>query len=323
MANTAIESKSHVTEAPQAHDMWAEWKPFAWWGIALEVPAAWSPGRLVGTAREGRAQLDDGEMERLDLTWKVQRRGLMHRLLERHLRQVEEAAPKGEGRIRIERNRPLPVDVGGDAEYFVWRTRDAEAHNLVVETQERRPRVIFMRIVGRGKERIAKTARRVMGSVVIAPGGRERRWSVFGLDVTLPGELELARSAFVTGRSRMEFARFERRLIVQKFSMGRTLLGEQTLRRWALETFRKELRGFRLEFDDQGGSDHPGLVIRGGHRFPVTRWLGMGHLRWTGWFCAPENKIVAVIDRFRGRAGPLPLVARVGCCAAGPESWLR
>jgi len=151
--------------------------------------------------------------------------------------------------------------------------------------------------------------------------GEERVWAAFGLDITLPCELDLAR---LEPLPTSQVMRFENRrgesVTLQRFPLYPACLGKDTLR-----TFAARVKGRRYRLYDEGdftrADGRTGAVLsyrtrgRGGlGALTAAEWQG----RLWVWGCEDLHRLYC-LDHHARDVGTLPdLPDRVVCCRAAP-----
>ena len=311
--------------------IYRDWANFGWYGISLEIPADWNPGKLGGDARSGSSRLDDSEIVRLEIEWKEaggdDRVGL---IVDRYVEGLAKNAQKQNTRLRVDRTADCPgLELGHmrSAEYFVWES-GFRVHTLACYSAPS-DRLLFLRAMGRPSEDLAGVLPRLFNSLRDVPATDPQPWALYDLAFASPPGYELDHYELKSGHIRLRFRRGSNLLQIDRLSLAKTLLNQRTLQDWYREFFRKDLRHLDYQAEDAEIDGHEGLVVSGR---PKSRWRGLLlplpfwnprprlHVACRAWLCPESNKIfVAHTHWKRGQEAPdCGEIQRTVICHAGP-----
>jgi hypothetical protein len=140
-------------------------------------------------------------------------------------------------------------------------------------------------------------ARRIFGSIRVAPREGMNEWAVFGLRFVVPHDWRLEQSSLRTGSLQFLFKAGSEELEVVRQSLARMTLGKSSLEQWLQATFAKPLKGFRCASKACDYRGHP-AARRGGELSLRARPLAVFRRRCyataLAWHCPEADKLFAV-----------------------------
>jgi len=273
------------------------WARLGWHGIACDVPEDWCPGSLEGDYASGYLRVEDETSVRLELRWESAGRSVLpaSALVDNFLKQTRKKLPRGAPEPAVDRGRAVKELAGLDHEAFTWRG-GFNAHSvLLVEPDSRR--VVHVRVFFGEADDAKGQARRIFGSLAVAPRGGMLEWAVFGLRFQMPERWRLEQSALQTGRLQFRFRSGSDELEVARQSLAEVTLRNATLDAWFQGLFAKSLRGFRTASRAAEYRGHPAMRC-GGVLSLRARPLAVFRRRRiaTGlaWHCPEADKVFAI-----------------------------
>jgi len=288
------------------------WKTFGWCGMTFMIPERWAPGRIEGDEREGSLRIDDPLMERINLRWKLTSAGKIGLFIDKHIHEIKRQARKKGIDLVVKRRLDYPLGKRFHGEFFHWKA-DLQAYNLCFQTGGKTNRVIFLRILGKLDEDIHAQAKKIASSFRVSVDSRPKRWALFGLDVTIPGDFKMEGYSLLAGSVKITFSRRGQELTVNKFSLARTVLREESLKDWVLRHFKGELKNFGCDIKEREIHGHPGLMVAGERKGLLTRKFWKRKALLYCWFCQDSNKLLVILNKFQ-REDEIEEVARGVLC---------
>ena len=288
-----------MTEAKKA-----DWKPFAWEGMQLTVPADWELGAVSGDGRKGTFRLDDERLARLEAHWEVGRPQTdLAPIAERHVAGLKKAAQKQGLDFRLDPDAKVALPEGMQAVCFGWKS-DVRAFNLLAFCPACR-RVSLLRVISRPRERLRPVAARVFASFADHACEGVVPWAAYGMRLEAPERFRLEKHTLNLQRIELEFEDGPDRVAAARFNLAEINLRGKNLRQWLADMYAKQLNDLRLETADEEYRGHPSVRLAGRpkrFRFQALRSRGM---RFAGriWRCEEEDKIFVV--RWRSRESRL------------------
>ncbi len=152
---------------------------------------------------------------------------------------------------RDARRKRCPFSRSVDGQQYQYRG-ELDGEGAIFATRDRR--IAFLEAVGDSSTARRRVLARAQNSFEV---GERDRWSVLGLDLTLPRPLRVERKEFLAGRTSLVLSRRGVRVVAERWGLAESLLAQTDLQMWA----RNRLgNGWRVE------ADGPGL--RGGRSTP-------------------------------------------------------
>ncbi len=295
---------------------------FGWQGITLRIPPDWNLGRVDGNYQSGYARLDDDQIVRAEVEWREgkKRQLSVEALVDRYVEGLEKKAKKTDLPFSVNRRARFLKDKrwleGSEYELFVWEA-DFRTYNLARACPQC-GRIILLRVLTRLQEKAEELVDSIFRSLEDHPREGRVSWSIYGLHFEMPEAFQLAGQELKSGHLQLNFTRDRQTCRIHRVSLAHLLLKDVRLAEWYQGFFRKQLRDFRIEVEDQDLNGHPGLWVRGQ---PRSRWLQLIRpLPFLNpkprlfqdsrvWRCAAADKICIIDHLYRKReeAEDLPL----------------
>ncbi|MDA0747566.1 MAG: hypothetical protein O2954_13680 [bacterium] len=291
----------------------SSWSTLGWHGISLNIPADWNPGKIVGDEKAGEMRLDAPTTIRLELEWKEargeERVGL---IVDRYVESLAKNAQKEKKALEVERtpaNEWLNLPDMRSVEYFTWKT-DSQVHTLACYSPSS-DRLIFLRVMEGLEEDLSTLLPTIFNSLSDTPPDQPRTWALYDLECLAPPDYNLENYQLKSGHIRLVFEKGRNRLQVDRLSLAKTLLKNQSIEDWYLDFFRKDLRSFNTSTQENAMEPHPGLTIQGK---PKSRWRALlmplpfwnvrprMYLDGHAWACPDSNKIYSVQSHWKKAA---------------------
>ncbi len=292
------------------------WSRLGWHGISFDVPEDWCPGTLEGDYANGYMRVEDETRVRLELRWETggRRVAAASQLVDAYLRESRRKLRRGLPEPRVDRGRAVKELGALDHEAFTWRCGSGAgatgAHSLIVVAPASR-RVVHVRVLfAEGRDERA-LARRLFGSLRVAPRDGADEWAVFGFRFELPQEWRLERSSLRTGCLQFAFRAGGDEFEVVRQSLAGLTLRNSPLEQWLQATFAQALRGFRCTVRADSYRGHPAARCAGVLSLrarPLAILRARRHLTALAWRCAEADKLFAL--RCESRTADDPRVAR-------------
>ncbi len=290
-----------------------DWVQFGWQGICLRVPGDWNLGRVDGDYKSGYARLDDAEIVRAEVEWREGKGAVsLGALVDRYVESLEKKAKKNSLQFSVNRRARFLRDKrwleGSDYEVFTWEA-DYRAYNLARICPEC-GRIALLRVLTRPQEKLDEVAEEVFRSLEDHPRAGQVFWSLYGLQFSLPPEFKLSGHELKSGHIQLSFEKDRQVCRVQRLSLAHLLLKDTSLKDWYLGFFKKQLRDFRVEAQEEPVRGHQGLRVLGA---PRSRWRQLVRplpflnpqpryfLDSRVWRCAAADKICIIDHLYRRR----------------------
>jgi hypothetical protein len=281
------------------------WVPFSWYGIGLDIPAEWNPGKIAGDHKSGNVRLDDPTTVRLEVEWKEARGDdRVAIIVDRYVEGLAKGAQKEKSSLNVKRQTDctwLDLPNMTTPEYFTWDT-EYSVHTIAVYSPVS-DRLIFVRIMLHPHEDPGSTLMRILNSLTDTSPDEAQTWSLYDLICTSPPGYVLETYELKSGHIRLRFDLGRNSVQVDRLSLAEMLLKNRTLSDWYKEFFRKELRHSNIETSEAKTFEHMGIEVTGK---PKSRWRGLlaplpfwnvrPRLNMEGrvWPCMESNKIYCV-----------------------------
>ena len=282
-----------------------KWIPFKWHGVGLDVPEEWNPGKIVGDPKSGNVRLDDAEIIRIELEWKLaDGDSSVDQIVDRYIEGLAKTAQKEKRSLSVERGSDA-VDLKGipfeGATYFSWRST-FDVHTLACYS-DLSDRLLFVRVMVKPDEDASELLQRVFESLTDTPTQAPQSWSLFGLQVTSPAGYILEEYDLKSGHIRLQFTSDKTIVQVDRLSLANALLRETDLADWFTAFFAKDLRYINYTVESPGTFGDNDILIQGQPKSrsqsllqPLPFWDARPRRFYTAraWLDAEENRILAV-----------------------------
>lgn len=192
---------------------------FGWHGLSLRHPDDWVPVSLSGDRRSGYARLASPRDLSLQVRWAPLGSGELAPALNRYLDRLA-------GDARRHR-RSFDRDVHAESGVLRYRYQsELDGEGLLFPSGD--GRVVFIEAVGES----VTARRRVVQSARDSFATGTERWSVLGLDLTLPAPLRVERREFLAGRTALTLAGRGVRVTAERWGLAEGLLARRSLSEW-------------------------------------------------------------------------------------------
>ncbi len=286
------------------------WMPFCWYGIRMQIPAEWNPGKLVGDRKSGNVRLDDQTIPRVELEWKAaggdERISL---IVDRYVEGLEKEAKKNNQKMEVDRSATCPglsLAEMRNTVYFTWRSQFI-VHTLACYSPAS-DRLLFVRAMAREGEDLSELLPKLLNGLVDSGRNDRQAWSLFDLSATSPPGYELENYSLKSGHIQLKFQKGRDIFQVDRLSLAKILLRDTSLATWYRDFYRKDLRHIHVETEEEGPDDEPVLIIAGNPRgrlrgllMPLPFWNSRPRLHLAGraWVCGEANKIMVAQSYYR------------------------
>lgn len=268
-----------------------------WQGITLDVPEDWCPGSIEGDNASGYLRVEDETRVRAELRWETMGRKTASaaHLVDEYLRQTRRKLPRGAPEPVVERGRAVKELGTLDHEAFTWRG-GFNAHSLLLVAPEAR-RVVHLRVPFEEGDDHKALARRLFGSVRVAPPNGAAEWAVFGLRFELPAAWRLEHCSLRTGLLQFVFKAGSDELEVVRQGLAAITLQKSSLEQWLRGQFARSLRGFRCTVRSGHYREHE--AVRGSGELslrarPLAVFRPRRYATVLAWHCQEADKLFAL-----------------------------
>lgn len=175
---------------------------------------------LSGDRKSGYARLASPRALSLQLRWAPAGSESLRRALDRYLDRLSRDSRKTKGKFSRE--------VTDDSGLLRYKYRgELDGDGILFPTEE--GRVAFLEAVGESPT----ARRRHLDHAYATFHAAGERWSVLGLDFTLPGPLRVEAKEFLAGRTTLKLIGRGVRITGERWGLAESLLAEQSLSEWA------------------------------------------------------------------------------------------
>jgi hypothetical protein len=280
---------------------------FAWRGICVSLPRDWSPGFIQDKDKSGYVRMEDRNSVRMELRWNVMKPGYSTSA-DRTIKEAARSARKAKEQIAVERNLSwrTPREMGGE---FFFIGGDWNAYYLLAT---RGDLGVCLRVMGAPGEDVSADARGILESLRVSAGSRTR-WAVFGLDAYLPADYEIEKHSLVTGHISLRFRNGVNRLVLDRYSLADSALGDKTLERWLAVKHYRLLDNFRTESGPAEVRGHEAVRITGTKKLRLSMLRKPKFINLTGWICDRLNRLFVSTLEHNGDDDTREIVKNVRC----------
>jgi hypothetical protein len=248
---------------------------FGWQGFSLDHPPDWGPVSLAGTQPQGYVRLEGPDSGLIQIRWSSKGDP------------AESAVRTYLNRMRADsKKRSLPfeyeVETRNGAFQYSYKSELYGFGTLFKPAGE--SRCFFLEAAGPSRKGARGNWEKGLSSF-LSPGGDHTRWSLLGLDVTLPAKAELHSKELKAGKTRLEFSVKGARIVAERWGFAEQLLATQSLASWLCHACR--FGGANIVESEEGvEAIQPRIVLRSIHALARA--------------CLEKNQIELILVESRG-----------------------
>lgn len=272
-----------------------------WQGITLKVPADWSLVGVSGDDKKGYFRVDGPIAAALEVRWSSaagKPPDLMAKGRE-FMSTLEKSCKKG--RVKFS-SKIKPEEKVANSVVFQWKADRAGQGRLTYCPEC--DRVLIAQVISSKDENVSSQAPAILGSMKDHRDDGWVDWALYGLEFAVPASYRIEKQQLMSGYLSLAFKSRAKTLVVERWGLAGTLLGEMELEQWYRKDVTPDVKGYKLGYQDWERGGHPGLKItgrRGGikmmakaivHAFTLHPHPGL----YTGyaWHCEESNRLFSV-----------------------------
>lgn len=225
---------------------------FGWEGFSFEHPEDWAPVVLSGDRSQGYARIVSSGRILMQARWKrLKQPADANRFLDAYLGRLE----RDSKRARV----PFTSERQEEGDRTTYRYAGQNYGRGALFQVEGDDRAFVLEISSSRNDSLQSFVRDALRTFRIDPAND--RWSVFGLDLTLPLGLKVDKREFLAGKTRLEWTAGRRaRISATRYGFADQLLSKHKLGEWAeavvgapVTSAAEEDDGVRLTLKGRGG----------------------------------------------------------------------
>lgn len=268
-----------------------KWKKFGWHDIQVEVPEDWCLHSEGGDWESGFFRLDNGILITLEVKWERNEKAAdigntladLRKEMEKHDRKIEFSDASGLMKtVKLKGMKYEGMSWTGTISGAGVLSRCKSCNTTLVVRQYWEPgdeeqKALFSRVAGSIRDHLRSD--------------RMSFWSVYGLQVKVPGTYRLFNREFLSGKCQLAFTRDKSRMEFLRLGFGRMVIEQEGLVDW----FRRSHRLIRNLSgpDDVGIHGHDGMLFQAVRR-SEKKFKGGMPVQSVLWYCEPSDKIYLV-----------------------------
>jgi len=274
------------------------WSTIAWEGVSVRVPTDWSLVGVSGDAHKGYLRVDSPGTSVLEMRW-LKAGNKPPELMAKGrelLSNLEKSCRKKGTKLASK------IKADGDAVAFWWKAdRIGEGRLTYCKKCDR---VLIAQVIYSRDEDISETARTILKSMRDHRSDELINWALYGLEFAVPPGYVIDKYTLMSGYLQLSFKNHARRLIVERWGLAKTLLGEGSLIDWYRKDVLPDVKGFRTQLEEVKILDHSGLKMKGqasGIRqalksaaYSLTLYTNPKLVTGYAWECPESNRLYSV-----------------------------
>ncbi|MDH7602140.1 MAG: hypothetical protein QHI38_08325 [Armatimonadota bacterium] len=281
-----------------AKNMPQTWGTIAWEGVTARVPAEWSLVGVSGDAQKGYLRVDSSESSVLEMRWSTAQ-GKPPELLAKArelLANLDKSCRKQGTKLTSK------IKNEGQAVAFWWKTDRVGEGRLTY--CDKCDRVLIAQVIYPCDEDFSDTAQSILRSIRDHRSDGLVGWALYGLEFAVPPSYSLEKHTLMSGYLQLVFRNHAKRLIVERWGLANSLLGDDSLMDWYRKDVLPDIKGFRVEFGETEILGHQALRVFGwaaGIRqaiktaaYSLTLYTNPKLLTGYAWQCTESNRLYSV-----------------------------
>ena len=283
-------------------------KPFGWNGISCRVPLDWDVTNLSGGNKQGYFAFDDEQYRRLEIKYdRAKRWGEpdLEKTLNYYFDTIRKKLKKHvpfdvEFNIKLAGSENIPED----RQYLTYGwSSDAISRGIIWYCPVCRRITIAQCMAAPNKANLREMAD-VLMSAQCHTEGENRLWAVYDFAVEIPERFNLVGQKLQAGLISLTLNRRAEQVVIDRLSMGDTVIKHSKLDEYVKKIHYKKLRGRRLRFEEDLTRGIPGFRIEGERRnllyyIPyvsgiLRKWRKSDHIAGHVWYSEELNRIFVI-----------------------------
>ncbi len=290
MSDAAPETELTLHAPPPGwSDLPPGWKPLAWAGVGLAVPAHWDLGRFAGTIKQGGLRVDDAQRIVAQVKWWSTGGPIsLERTAERQ-RKAGGAAKRGQPRLDLELapEPGLPLPRTGRAAAYTL-TGAAHHETLVLWQHASERRAALFRFLGNAELLPRPLLTQLLRTLRLDDANEPLNWAALDWGLQSPAGWVLQKAALASGVCYIRFGQRRRQIALRRFSAASALLGQPddptSLADWARAVYAEA--SFDMKYALQRDESRRRVTLTARRRWwTLPRWRGLipHHQVWPRW----------------------------------------
>ncbi|MGQ9454791.1 MAG: hypothetical protein ACUVRS_05835 [Armatimonadota bacterium] len=275
-----------------------DWATVAWEGVGVRVPEDWSLVGVSGDARKGYLRVDSPGTSVLEMRWSA----AMGKPPELMAKARELIANLEKTCRRKGTKLTSKIKAGSDGVAFWWKAERIGQGRLTY--CEKCDRVLIAQVIYPRKEDMSETAEAILKSMRDHRSDGWIGWALYRLEFAVPEGYTIDRYTLMSGYLQLAFKRHAQRLVVERWGLASTLIGEGSLADWYCKDVLPDIKGFRTHLEEVEVAGHPGLKVTGqavgikqalrSLAYSLTLYTNPKMLTGYAWECRDSNRLFSV-----------------------------
>lgn len=197
---------------------------FAWEGFSFTHPEDWSPVTLSGVRAQGYARLQGPGRIGCQIRWqKAPKKPDLDLALDNYLRVLEKDASRAKLKLRTERK------LEDDRLIYRW-VGSTQGRGAILISDGR---LFVLEVTGGSSDSLLPFANSLLDYFQAGSQEDLERWSLFGMNIKLPGGLSPISKSLQSGRTWLTFRQTGTKLEAGRYAFGKELVAKHGLEPWA------------------------------------------------------------------------------------------
>ncbi|MGC8861917.1 MAG: hypothetical protein ACP5R5_03975 [Armatimonadota bacterium] len=274
------------------------WTTTAWHGISVRVPADWSLVGVSGDEKKGYMRVDSPAASAIEVRWSAAA-GKPPDLMAKG-REFLSTLDRDARKKKIKFASKIKQD--GDAVNFQWRADRVGVGRL--SYCRKCDRVLIAQMISPCDEDASDIAQAALASLRDHRSDGWTRWALYGLEFAVPAGYTIEKHSIMSGYLSLAFRNRAKRLVVERWGLAGTMLGDGSLTDWYYKDIKPDIKGFRIEIAQEQILGHEGLKITARAAgikqalktaaSSLTLHPNPAHLTGYAWLCEQSNRLYSI-----------------------------
>lgn len=270
-----------------------------WQGITFKVPEDWSLVGVNGDEKKGYFRVDGPIASALEVRWSSAL-GKPPELMAKG-REFLSRLEKSSRKSRIKFSSKIKAE-NDNSVAFTWKA-DRKGQGRLVYCPKC-DRVIIAQVISSRDEDVSHVAPIILGSIKDHRNDGNTSWALYGLEFAVPESYRIEKQSLMSGYLSLSFKRGPKSLVIERWGLAETLLGNYTIEQWYRKDAVPDIKGYRVEFAENEIFGHEGVKMvgrRAGIRqalkaaaYSLTLHPHPGMLTGYVWHCRDSNRLFSV-----------------------------
>ncbi len=231
-----------------------------WQGITIDVPQDWSLVGVSGDEKKGLFRVDGPFASGMEVRWQTAYAATpdLEARIKSFLRDLEKSAKKSKSDFSSKLKKDKTNE---NSVLFFWKA-DRVGQGRIVYCEKCR-RVVIAQVIYTREDDASKFAGDILSSIKDHRDDGWVDWGLYGLNFAVPPEYKIEKQEMLSGYLALFFRHGAKRIVVQRWGLVDSLIGDYTLDQWYKKDVLPDIKGYRVECEQKEVLGHPGVEMAG------------------------------------------------------------